>query len=134
MPNGLTTIDRRRLHPWALTLGFHGRDTSYKFIHSFIRYTLFSDWPHAPPLTAVGLRLSNEAVRMAIDFRIGTNVCQPIPVSVTQLSTEEHTTSYLLVSARFHLFIAVVLGADLHILFTNSFYELKNRTNYNKYK
>ena len=35
------------------------------------------DWLHASPLTAVGLRLSDEAIRVAIGIRIGTNLCQP---------------------------------------------------------
>ena len=33
-----------------------------------------SDWLHAPPLTAVGLRLSDEAIRVATGIRIGTNL------------------------------------------------------------
>ena len=35
------------------------------------------DWLHAPPLTAVGLRLSDEAIRVAIGYQLGTNICQP---------------------------------------------------------
>ena len=35
------------------------------------------DWLHAPPLTAVGLRLSDAAIRVAIGYRLGTNTCQP---------------------------------------------------------
>ena len=35
------------------------------------------DWLHAPPLTAVGLRVSDEAIRVAISYRLGTNTCQP---------------------------------------------------------
>ena len=35
------------------------------------------DWLHAPPLTAVGLRLSDEAIRVATGFRLGTIICQP---------------------------------------------------------
>ena len=35
------------------------------------------DWQHAPPLTAVGLRLSEEAFRVASGFRLGNNICQP---------------------------------------------------------
>ena len=35
------------------------------------------DWLHASPLTTVGLRLSNEAVRVAIGYRLRTNICQP---------------------------------------------------------
>ena len=35
------------------------------------------DWLHAPPLTAVGLRLSDEAVRVAAGFRLDNNICQP---------------------------------------------------------
>lgn len=35
------------------------------------------DWLHAPPLTAIGLRLSNEAIRVAIGYRIGAIICEP---------------------------------------------------------
>ena len=35
------------------------------------------DWLHASPLTAVGLRLSDKAIRVATGIRIGTNLCQP---------------------------------------------------------
>ena len=35
------------------------------------------DWLNAPPLTAIGLRLSNEAVRVAVGFRLGCTTCQP---------------------------------------------------------
>ena len=35
------------------------------------------DWLHAPPLNAVGLRLSDEAIRVAIGYRLGTNISQP---------------------------------------------------------
>ena len=34
------------------------------------------DWLHAPPLTAVGLRLSDETIRVATGFRLGTIICQ----------------------------------------------------------
>ena len=33
------------------------------------------DWLHAPPLTAVGLQLSDEAIRVATGFRLGTIIC-----------------------------------------------------------
>ena len=35
------------------------------------------DWPHAPSITAVGLRLSDEAIRIAVEFRLGSRTCQP---------------------------------------------------------
>ena len=35
------------------------------------------DWLHAPPITAVGLRLSDEAIRIAVEFRLGRRTCQP---------------------------------------------------------
>ena len=35
------------------------------------------DWLHAPPLTAVDIRLSDEAIRVDICYRLGTNICQP---------------------------------------------------------
>ena len=34
------------------------------------------DWLYAPPMTAVGLRLSDEAIRVAIRYRLETNICQ----------------------------------------------------------
>jgi hypothetical protein len=34
------------------------------------------DWLHALPITACGLRLSNEAVRVAVGLRLGTELCQ----------------------------------------------------------
>ena len=35
------------------------------------------DWFHAPPITAIGLRLTNEMIRVAVGFRLGTNTCEP---------------------------------------------------------
>ena len=35
------------------------------------------DWLHALPISACGLRLSNEAVRVAVGFRLGIDICQP---------------------------------------------------------
>ena len=35
------------------------------------------DWLMAPLITAVGLRLSNEAVRIAVGVRLETNLCEP---------------------------------------------------------
>jgi len=35
------------------------------------------DWLRAPPITAVGLRLSYEAVRIAVAHRLGCKACEP---------------------------------------------------------
>jgi len=35
------------------------------------------DWLHAPPITAVGLRLSDEAIRVAVARRLGTKAYEP---------------------------------------------------------
>ena len=35
------------------------------------------DWLHEPPITAVGLRLSDEAVRVAVAHRLGCKACVP---------------------------------------------------------
>jgi len=35
------------------------------------------DWLNAPPITAVGLRLSNDALRVAVGLRLGVNICAP---------------------------------------------------------
>jgi len=32
---------------------------------------------HAAPISSIGLRLSNEAIRVAMGHRLGTNTCQP---------------------------------------------------------
>ena len=36
-----------------------------------------SEWIFALPISACGLRISNEAVRMAIGLRLGLNLCEP---------------------------------------------------------
>ena len=35
------------------------------------------DWLLAPPISAIGLRLSNEMIRVAVGFRLGANTCEP---------------------------------------------------------
>ena len=35
------------------------------------------DWLKAPPITADGLRLSDDAVRVAVGLRLGSTICQP---------------------------------------------------------
>ena len=35
------------------------------------------DWLHAAPITSVGLRMSNEVVRVAVGLRLGTALCEP---------------------------------------------------------
>ena len=35
------------------------------------------DWLHAPPIASVGLRLSDEAVRVAVAHRLGCKACEP---------------------------------------------------------
>ena len=35
------------------------------------------DWLRAAPITAVGLRLSDEAIRVAVGHRLGSTTCQP---------------------------------------------------------
>src|SRR6218665_3302958 len=36
-----------------------------------------SDWPHALPLTTFNLKLSDEAVRVAVGLRLGSAICEP---------------------------------------------------------
>jgi len=35
------------------------------------------DWLQVPPITAVGLRLSDEAIRLAVAHRLGCKACEP---------------------------------------------------------
>jgi hypothetical protein len=35
------------------------------------------DWMMAPPVTALGLRLSDEVIRIAVGIRLGTTLCEP---------------------------------------------------------
>ena len=42
------------------------------------------DWLHAPPITAVGLRLSDEAVMVAVVHRLGSKACEPHTCVVRQ--------------------------------------------------
>jgi len=35
------------------------------------------DWLHAPPIAAVGLRLSDEAIRVAVAHGLGSEACEP---------------------------------------------------------
>jgi len=36
-----------------------------------------NDWLHAPPITEVGLRLSDEAIGVAVAHRLGSKACKP---------------------------------------------------------
>ena len=38
---------------------------------------LAGDWLNAPPITAMELRLSDEAIRVAVGYRLGSATCQP---------------------------------------------------------
>jgi len=50
------------------------------------------DWLHAPPIASVGLRLSDEAVRVAVAHRLGCKACVPhtcVSVCVVKQSVHE---------------------------------------------
>src|SRR6218665_2137382 len=35
------------------------------------------DWLHSLPITSCGMRLSDEALRVAVGLRLGANICEP---------------------------------------------------------
>ena len=35
------------------------------------------DWLNAPPITSIGLRMSNETIRVAVGLRLGAKLCEP---------------------------------------------------------
>ena len=56
------------------------------------------DWLHAPPIASVGLRLSDEAVRVAVAHRLGSKACEPhtcVCVCVAKQSVHEDSMAWL---------------------------------------
>ena len=47
------------------------------------------DWLNAPPITTIGLRLSDEAIRVGVGFRLGCVTCHHTYASVAPWSTLE---------------------------------------------
>ena len=52
------------------------------------------DWLNAPPLTAIGLRLSDEAIRVAVGFTLGCIIFNDMYASLVLWSTQEDSTDY----------------------------------------
>ena len=50
-----------------------------------------SDWLFALPITACGLRLSDEAIRVAVGLRLGLNICEPHPCPCETMVTSRGT-------------------------------------------
>ena len=50
-----------------------------------------SDWLYALPITACGLRLSDEAIRVAVGLRLGLNICKPHPCPCGAMVTSRGT-------------------------------------------
>ena len=42
-------------------------------------------WLNAAPITAIGLRLSDKAIRISIDLRLGSNLCEPYVCTCAKL-------------------------------------------------
>jgi len=61
-----------------------------------------SDWLNAIPISSCGLRLSDEAIRVAVGLRLGTKVCRPhpCPCGTTVDSSGVHALSCKKSSAR----------------------------------
>ena len=50
-----------------------------------------SDWLYALPITTCGLRLSDEAIRVAVGLRLGLNICEPHPCPCGAMVTSRRT-------------------------------------------
>ena len=50
-----------------------------------------SDWLYALPITACGLRLSDEAIRVAVGLRLGLNISEPHPCPCGAMVTSRGT-------------------------------------------
>ena len=51
------------------------------------------DWLNATPIPSLGLRLSDEAIRVAVGYRLGSNTCHPIHACVAPKLTLEVCTA-----------------------------------------
>ena len=51
-------------------------------------------WLNAAPLTAIGLRLSDEAIRISIGLRLGSNLCEPYVCSCTKFVNAKGLNSF----------------------------------------
>ena len=65
-----TAIFNRLLDDDSNTLTYMARLRAAAAPHS-------GEWLHAPPITAVGLRLSDEVIGVAVSYRLGCATCQP---------------------------------------------------------
>jgi hypothetical protein len=55
----------------------HSSDAHHRARMSAIISDHSSDWLFALPIASCGLRLSNDAVRIAVGIRLGANICVP---------------------------------------------------------
>ena len=69
--------DRPSVEHDKATVLNHSSDAHHRARMSAILSDHSSDWLFALPITSCGLRLSNDAVRIAVGIRLGANICVP---------------------------------------------------------
>ena len=65
-----------------------------KVRHKAVVVTHAGDWLNAYSITAVGLRLPDEAVRVAVGYRLGATTCQP-HISICGTAVNAIITAFL---------------------------------------
>ena len=71
--------DRAAIDSGLEILTSHFTDAYHRARLLAVQVAHSGDWLNAWPITSCGLRLDDEAIRVAVGLRLGTNICAPYP-------------------------------------------------------